>query len=275
LSYNSFSGPFPDHFYDLAETFDFDISHNNFTGKLSEKVSKMGLNKDDDKKVFDFSYNKFDGDIPEEFGQINMLVKLALVNNSFGGNVPDAICKNTGIRYNELKDLSVNCSDVECTCCNPSCFPSDLIQKLVDGPAKMKKEHLEYWKATKDPTWTGSPRTAQNKAISWFVDDQKNRTAIENPTQRVVLATLYYATKGDSWKYNSTFLTDDDECNWFGIICNTEKNVTEINLDSNGLQGFLPEELQGLPQLKLLNVTDNNLKIPPSLKNLVTLVIDA
>jgi len=270
LGYNDFSGPFPETFYNLDQVRLFDISHNNFTGDLTSKVKMIG-EKNTKYKRIDLSNNKFEGNIPKEFGEIELLESLNLVNNSFVGHVADEICVKTGEGFGDLQRVSVNCENVTCTCCNPSCFPSNLVKNLTEKPTMMEKEHLDYSSA-EDTTWTGEGRTAQNKAISWFFYDQGNWASFENPTQRVVLATLYYATTGENWTNNS-FLKDTDECSWFGIKCNQEGSVVEIDLASNGLNGFLPQELQGLSNLTSLNVKNNSLsgQIPSTLGELENL----
>jgi hypothetical protein len=58
--------------------------------------------------------------------------------------------------------------------------------------------------------------------------------------QRYQLATLYYSTDGENWSNNGTFLSADDECNWFreSVIC-SEDRVTNITL---GKQIFFIDE---------------------------------
>jgi hypothetical protein len=60
--------------------------------------------------------------------------------------------------------------------------------------------------------------TPQYKAAKWLAD---NNTRLEEYSdkqkiQRYVLATLYFSTNGDSWKTNTDWLEDNDECGrWF------------------------------------------------------------
>ena len=68
--------------------------------------------------------------------------------------------------------------------------------------------------------------------------------------QRYSLATLYYATNGmKSWFSIGNWLSDVDVCLWYGIICNDDAlneqfvTVTGINLNYNGLNGTIPNEI--------------------------------
>eukprot|EP00560_Eucampia_antarctica_P007520 CAMPEP_0197827528 /NCGR_PEP_ID=MMETSP1437-20131217/4268_1 /TAXON_ID=49252 ORGANISM="Eucampia antarctica, Strain CCMP1452" /NCGR_SAMPLE_ID=MMETSP1437 /ASSEMBLY_ACC=CAM_ASM_001096 /LENGTH=908 /DNA_ID=CAMNT_0043428387 /DNA_START=183 /DNA_END=2909 /DNA_ORIENTATION=+ len=275
LANNNFSGPFPTGLYTLNKLSYINMKSNNFTGKLSDQVALIG-NSSSSAQIWDLSNNKFEGNIPKEFSQIEELRKLNLVGNLFEGEVPDEICKKTGPLVSDLLGLQVSCDSVRCTCCFPSCFPSDLLETLTELPAQMDPDLLTYWKPKPElTTWAGEDRSAQNKAISWYHYDDPRSSAgnVTNPTQRIVLALLYYATTmEDNWTNSFNFLSSDDECNWTGITC-VSGNVTEINLASNGLVGFLPRELQGLTELTSLNVTNNKIsgQIPTNLGMLTAL----
>ena len=54
------------------------------------------------------------------------------------------------------------------------------------------------------------------------------------------------------------------ECDWYGITCDDDGRVEQINLHGNGLEGTLVRELRILKNLKSLLLPDNNLigKIP-------------
>jgi hypothetical protein len=48
--------------------------------------------------------------------------------------------------------------------------------------------------------------------------------------QRYVLVTFYYATNGDSWSEQTDWLSEQPECLWFGVGCNENDAVTELQL---------------------------------------------
>ena len=52
------------------------------------------------------------------------------------------------------------------------------------------------------------------------------------------LVALYNATDGDNWT-TSWDLSDCDVCSYFGITCDGDGKITEIDLDGNNLTGIL------------------------------------
>lgn len=50
-------------------------------------------------------------------------------------------------------------------------------------------------------------------------------------------------------------------CEWYGVTCNAEGNVTRVSLANNGLEGDLEQGsgLLGLASLKELDLSNNNL----------------
>ena len=61
--------------------------------------------------------------------------------------------------------------------------------------------------------------------------------------QRFALLTLWFSTNGPQWNNNNGWLSDRDECNWYGIVCD-QKLVASINeLEGNNLMGTLPADL--------------------------------
>jgi len=79
------------------------------------------------------------------------------------------------------------------------------------------------------------------------------------PVERNALKMFYDSTKGSEWTDNEKWLSEyTDHCNWYGIECNTEGDVTHINLSNNGLLGKLTTDISSLPYLEVLDVSDNN-----------------
>ncbi|XAR56823.1 Non-specific serine/threonine protein kinase [Bertholletia excelsa] len=58
---------------------------------------------------------------------------------------------------------------------------------------------------------------------------------------------------------NSWVPSDKSPCKWVGIVCNTNGQITEINLKSVNLQGPLPSNLQPLKSLNTLILSSTNL----------------
>ena len=99
---------------------------------------------------------------------------------------------------------------------------------------------------------------------------------LRNPSELYIrnyyaLACIYYATNGVSNKITDSilpgcptlnWLTDDwllpDYCTWFGITCNNETNVVQIELNENRLYGSWPNEVVLLKNhLEHINLFNN------------------
>ena len=97
-------------------------------------------------------------------------------------------------------------------------------------------------------------------------------TPSDPPTDKDALIALYCATGGDNWSDKSGWLSNQPLGNWHGVV-DTNGRVSSLTLNSNGLSGSIPAELENLSSLQRLNLWDNELsgEIPSSLGNLTSL----
>jgi len=95
--------------------------------------------------------------------------------------------------------------------------------------------------------------------------------------QQYALKTIYYSTEGDRWVFNYGWSSIgsrerssmDSPCEMAGIsICRNsgegKKTVAGLDLDSNNLQGSLPDDMCLLTSLERVSVANNNLEYLPS-----------
>jgi len=75
-----------------------------------------------------------------------------------------------------------------------------------------------------------------------------------------VLTKFFQYTGGDYW-YRSDFWTLGDPCTWYGITCNSDKEVVKIDLHSNNLTSMVPSVLTNITTLVHLDLSHNN-RIP-------------
>ena len=98
--------------------------------------------------------------------------------------------------------------------------------------------------------------------------------------QRFALMSLWYQSDFE-WADQTNWLTED-ECTWFGVTCQNLEGrrnlqeesgqavVTQLILESNNLQGEIPEDIGLLEYLLVLNLSKNQHTgtIPPSITDL-------
>ncbi|KAG7342578.1 RHS repeat-associated core domain containing protein [Nitzschia inconspicua] len=147
-----------------------------------------------------------------------------------------------------------------------------------DGKMDQKQQESQVgrpWQASisdlKRPRASFNARTTtspQSKAWNWLLDMDSIMRAgglCEDELQvkqRYALAVLYFSTRGDDfWISNGHWLSTQVEvCDWYGIVCKVEsREITEIDLSSNGLIGTIPTELSLLSSLQELRLSQNAL----------------
>lgn len=124
----------------------------------------------------------------------------------------------------------------------------------------------------------------QSKAFQWLLQDPHLQDYLQPASanrirQRVALATLYHATKGENWTYNDGWMSyQEHECEWFskpdfaffvpnipfpvyanGPCDSTNTTYQHIWLWQNNLQGIMPEEIYWLTNLKSISTFRNPL----------------
>ena len=66
--------------------------------------------------------------------------------------------------------------------------------------------------------------------------------------------------EGEHWYNNTGWMTEQDQCDWYGITCDEERYVIEINLSSNNMRGDFPaNSLSNFYKLKRLDLGNNTL----------------
>jgi len=155
----------------------------------------------------------------------------------------------------------------------------------------------EKSEGTDKPTGAPSAAVTSKKDFSWVDSVIYNKVAFENDAslqaafdwiknedqkelewdhssveRRYALASIYFATGGDTHWYNCTrqvnstcddeekkpFLSEYDECDWFGITCG-DSEVNEIDLNYMNLNGTLPSTISLLKNLNVIFLVGNGL----------------
>ena len=100
-------------------------------------------------------------------------------------------------------------------------------------------------------------------------------TGIQCPalSEREILSVLYEATGGVDWKQQGGWLTNAPLGDWHGVTVDGDGRVVELALFGNNLRGRIPLELEGMANLRLLDLSFNWLEgiITPGLGRIRTL----
>ena len=83
------------------------------------------------------------------------------------------------------------------------------------------------------------------------------------------MAILHYDTGGGTWENKSGWLGNGNHCEWYGIKCNTDGLILEIDLRTNNLIGALPD--LNLPALRYLYLENNALSNIPNFQYITSL----
>ncbi|PRP83292.1 hypothetical protein PROFUN_09504 [Planoprotostelium fungivorum] len=76
--------------------------------------------------------------------------------------------------------------------------------------------------------------------------------------ERDLLLDIYHNTGGEAWRNNTGWAdTNQNECLFYGVTCDSDGNITSLDLSSNLLSGSIPAGLDQLTHLVHLNLSNN------------------
>jgi hypothetical protein len=141
-----------------------------------------------------------------------------------------------------------------------SCHCFDVIQGMNDN-LRLKYEAIKDKIEGKDGDTVCTPI---NIAI-WWVASTMKENYIHNDNlysiqQNVALVSHYMALGGTNWKMNINWLSNDTECNWYGVKCSSEGDiVVDLLLSSNNMYGVIETSVGLLRGLTNLDFSNNYL----------------
>lgn len=83
-----------------------------------------------------------------------------------------------------------------------------------------------------------------------------NCAAPEEQDRGAVVA-LYNTTQGSNWTNNTNWLSSEPLSTWFGLSFDTSGRLMSVDLSSNNLVGYIPQQYENLNMLNTFNVSGN------------------
>mmetsp|Transcript_12193 Transcript_12193/g.18819 ORF Transcript_12193/g.18819 Transcript_12193/m.18819 type:complete len:978 (+) Transcript_12193:184-3117(+) len=186
-------------------------------------------------------------------------------------NIIVSITEEEICNYAEATDISLAWK--KCLCGESSTtFPDGYESRYKDLQISLK-DHLE-------PTMQNSSSCEpSNVALLWLTEDMMENNKVYDDHQvvsRFALASCFltWYDYNKPWKNKKGWMTSENECKWFGVMCNEKNEVISLSLRNNQLAGSIPEQLVILSQLSRLDLNDNAItgSIPTELGSLNSLV---
>jgi len=173
--------------------------------------------------------------------------------------------------YNEAKEISI--ARKRCLCQENATDIPEVYQRQYDliKTTLLEKFGLDlYYIDPCEPT---------NIAMLWLAEEiVENNTVYDDyrVVSRFALAVCFLSwyDYNKLWKNKKGWMTSENECKWFGVMCNEKNEVISLSLRNNQLAGSIPEQLVILSQLSRLDLNDNAItgSIPTELGSLNSLV---
>ena len=269
---NGITGNFPLALSSLTELEVLVLSNNYITGEIPKEVNNLLK-----LRVLAMANNQFNGYLPA-FDSLQNLSELYLQDNYLEGELPldflfagpkhDPIIIDlrnnyfsgtfTGLRLKEYDFLSIYLSGNKFDAIDQSFCTMD---NWMDGNVD-----IYGCDAIMCPVGYYSPsgrQTSDNDICrqcgsSTLGHKYMGATDCGNE-QKAILKGIFDSMGGGNWVGNN-WSEEADECLWTGISCDDNGDIVNIELSAMGLSGSPPIEIFSLPQLRVLDFSENFIK---------------
>jgi Leucine rich repeat len=200
-------------------------------------------------------------------GAVLLLVIGAMVTALILTNSRDAAHQSSTLRATRAPTASRHQSSM------PSMSPSIFtVERFIDI-------HLPQY-SKNDTAAFSLLETARASAVKWLNEESSYFLMMDlsQQKQRYSLAVFYMATTLQPWQNSTGWLSSDNECSWFSDsdeVCSDKMLYTTLQLNDNDLSGQLPEEIELLSELEVLDLRSNEIRgvLPSQLGTLSALQV--
>jgi hypothetical protein len=96
-----------------------------------------------------------------------------------------------------------------------------------------------------------------NQALVWLASGNTRDSG--DLYQRYIMAVAYFQMNGTKWDVQNLWLSDESECIWYSLQCNSRFQLNSFALDSMNVHGSFPTEIGRLSGLRVLAFSRNHL----------------
>uniref|UniRef100_A0A7S2NR12 Leucine-rich repeat-containing N-terminal plant-type domain-containing protein n=1 Tax=Leptocylindrus danicus TaxID=163516 RepID=A0A7S2NR12_9STRA len=217
-------------------------------------------------RYFDVQYNSLSGSIPSEIGKLTQLYYLELDHNALTGTLPSEMSKLASLTYIHLQfNMLTGTVPVEALGYEnlPNLDRLYLYRNLLTGSistsdALCQSRYTASGIGSLSDLYVDCAGAMPEIECDCCTSCHQSRNVAILSTQRSALEEFYAATNGPSWRYNTNWLVEGtNECDWYGVNCDSEGYVDDINLDYNSLAGSVPTSIGTLVYLNTIYLDDN------------------
>ena len=112
LGFTGLGGSIPDEVFLLTRLSEMNLEGSQFSGTIPELFKNLNYTLMD---LF-LNDNKFTGSVPVAFDHLTALETLQIQGNELTGSISYQVCRERGLRFQQLATLIVDCV-IQCTCC--------------------------------------------------------------------------------------------------------------------------------------------------------------
>ena len=254
VSRNNLAGTIPVELGNLPSVEGLYLYDNQLTGGIPPELGQLST-----LETLWIHQNDLTGPIPQEFGNLTALEVLRAYENDLSGEIPsrlgglpltilwlhdNALTGRLPVEIGEIGTL------VQLTLHGNPGLTGLLPRSLLD---------LEYLE-TLTFADTGLCEQIDEEFQEWlqWVRNRETTECDIGQVERLALAEFHEMTDGTSWENRGAWVTDAAVGDWYGVTTESGR-VVELSLADNGLVGPLASEIGNLAELKVVDLSGNDL----------------